>query len=426
MKKTALALVTVVILASCGGDDSASTATDAATSTATDAGTSTDAPVATDAVDAGAADGVLSVPEEFTTIQEAVDAASPGDLVLISPGVYNEAVNVTTDEITIRGLDRNEVVLDGQFELDNGVRVLGASGVAVENLTAQNYTNNGVFWTSVDGYRGSYITAYRNGDYGVYAFDSINGLLEHSYASGSPDAGFYIGQCYECNAVMDDVISEYNGLGYSGTTSGGNLLHRQQPLQQQPRRHQRQLGHLRAVLPAASGHDRRQHRVRQQPGATPRRSTTRILAMNNGILVDGGIGNVIERNLVYDQTKVGIGLMPFLEYEPNDAEPSEDTWDLPCSETATCRWPIPTRSRRSCGHAKENRVVGNVVEGSGVADLAVSAVDAALARDRSHHPRQLLRRQRVHHERTDRHRRRCFPCEGTGSGGDWLRAISTW
>ena len=68
---------------------------------------------------------MLAVPEEFDTIQGAVDAASPGDLVLISPGVYHEAVNVTTDEITIRGLDRNEVILDGNFELDNGVRVLG-------------------------------------------------------------------------------------------------------------------------------------------------------------------------------------------------------------------------------------------------------------------------------------------------------------
>ncbi len=143
--------------------------------------------------------------------------------MLISPGVYHEAVNVVTDRITIRGLDRNEVVLDGRFELDNGIRVLGAGGVAIENLTVQNFTSNGVFWTGATGYRGSYLTAYRNGLYGIYAFDSVDGLLEHSYASGSRDGGFYIGQCYECNAVMDDVVSEYNGLGYSGTNAGGDL-----------------------------------------------------------------------------------------------------------------------------------------------------------------------------------------------------------
>lgn len=73
--------------------------------------------------------------------------------MLIAAGTYHEAVQVTTDELTIRGLDRNEVVLDGEFDLDNGFRLLlGAKGVAIENMTAMNYTRNGFFWTGVDGY----------------------------------------------------------------------------------------------------------------------------------------------------------------------------------------------------------------------------------------------------------------------------------
>src|SRR5690554_366706 len=56
---------------------------------------------------------VREVPGEYETIQAAVDAAEPGDLVLISPGTYNEAVTVETDRLTIRGLDRDKVILDG-------------------------------------------------------------------------------------------------------------------------------------------------------------------------------------------------------------------------------------------------------------------------------------------------------------------------
>ena len=70
----------------------------------------------------------------------------------------------------------------------------------------------------------SYLTAYRNGDYGIYAFDSQWGQFDHSYASGSPDAGFYIGQCNPCHAVITDVVAEYNQLGYSGTNSSGDLF----------------------------------------------------------------------------------------------------------------------------------------------------------------------------------------------------------
>jgi hypothetical protein len=423
MKKTALALVTVVILASCGGsDDNASDATDAPAGTdapaATDAPEQTSAPSSTEATNEGADDGVLAVPDEFATIQEAVDAASPGDLVLISPGVYNEAVNVTTDELTIRGLDRNEVILDGQFELDNGVRVLGASGVAVENLTAQNYTNNGVFWTSVDGYRGSYLTAYRNGDYGIYAFDSVNGLLEHSYASGSPDAGFYIGQCYECNAVMDDVIAEYNGLGYSGTTSGGNLYiinsrfnNNRAGINMNSATYELCYPQRRATIVGNTVYDNNQTDTPAIDDA--------ILAQNNGILVEGGIGNVIERNLVFDQGKVGIGLVPFPEFEPNDAEPSEDTWDLPCSETRDLPLADPDTLEAILWSPKQNSVVGNVVENSGVADLAISAVDGSLA---PIDPTTLGNcfAGNVFTSSAPTDIEALLPCEGAGSGADFL------
>jgi plastocyanin len=162
------------------------------------------------------------VPQEYPTIQNGVDAANPGDLVLIDKGEYNEAVFVTTPSVTLRGVDRNGVILDGKFELGTGIMV-GGNGVAVENMTARNYTLNGFFWTGVQGFRGSYLTAYNNGDYGIYAFGSSDGLFEHSLASGSPDSAFYVGQCAPCRVVLNDVIGKYSGLGYSGTNSSGEM-----------------------------------------------------------------------------------------------------------------------------------------------------------------------------------------------------------
>ncbi len=162
------------------------------------------------------------VPQEYPTIQNGVDAANPGDLVLVDKGVYYEAVFITTPSVTLRGVDRNEVILDGKFEVGTGVMV-GANGVAIENMTARNFTLNGFYWTGVKGFRGSYLTAYRNGDYGIYAFGSSDGLFEHSYGSGSPDSAFYVGQCAPCRVVVNDVIGDYSGLGYSGTNSSGDM-----------------------------------------------------------------------------------------------------------------------------------------------------------------------------------------------------------
>src|SRR4051812_34832494 len=69
------------------------------------------------------------VPQDFPTIQKAVDAAKPGELVLVSPGVYKEAVDVTTKDLTIRGVNRNTVILEGGFKLENGIRVVETEGV---------------------------------------------------------------------------------------------------------------------------------------------------------------------------------------------------------------------------------------------------------------------------------------------------------
>ena len=175
-------------------------------------------------------EATLLVPDEFPSIQAAVDSAGPGDLVLIEPGVYLESVVVETADLVIRGLDRNKVIVDGELTRETGIAVF-ADGVAVENLTIRNFTDNGVFFTGdydidrvLTGYRASYVTAHNNGLYGIYAFNANYGLIEHSYGSGHPESAFYIGQCQPCDALIVDSIGERNTFGYTGTNAGGELF----------------------------------------------------------------------------------------------------------------------------------------------------------------------------------------------------------
>jgi parallel beta-helix repeat protein len=181
----------------------------------------------------GAHGRVLRVPASYRTIQAAVDAARPGDLVLIAPGVYDESVTVAAGhgDIVLRGVDRSRVVLDGQNRLANGITV-SADGVAVENLTVHNYLVNGVVWQPsgqygsgqpLQGWRGSYITAYDNGLYGVYAFGAEHGRFDHVYASGQPDSGVYVGDCNPCDALVVDSTAEHNQVGYEATNASGDV-----------------------------------------------------------------------------------------------------------------------------------------------------------------------------------------------------------
>jgi hypothetical protein len=164
----------------------------------------------------------LRVPEDYLTLSAAVKAAQPGDLIAVAPLIYHETVIVHTPDLTIRGRNRNTVILDGKFTLPNGFLVR-ANDVVLENMTVRHYVGNGFYWYGVHGYRGSYLTAYANGDYGLYAYLSVDGQFDHDYAAGQPN-GFYIGACHPCNAVITEVLAEKNGLGYSGTNAGGNLV----------------------------------------------------------------------------------------------------------------------------------------------------------------------------------------------------------
>ena len=283
---------------------------------------------------------LVRVPQDAATIQEAVDAAEPGGLVLISPGVYEEAVVVTTPFLTIRGLDRNETILEGGFELDNGIQVIEADGVAIENLTARNYVLNGFFWSSVFGYRGSYLTAYGDGDYGLYAYDSAYGQFDHSYASGHPDSGFYIGQCHPCHAVITDVLAENNAIGFSGTNAGGDLFivnsewrDNMSGIVPNTLDSEELAPQSDAVIAGNYVHDNNNADAPAKEIAYP--------SLGIGIIVNGGRDNLVTQNLVENHVNFGIALLP---------SPDENVW-----------------------LTEGNEVRDNVIRSSGDADLVLAA-----------------------------------------------------
>jgi hypothetical protein len=223
---------------------------------------------------------------QYTSVQAAVDAAKPGDWILVAPGDYKEAgtrapagsngagaaVLVEKPGIHIRGMDRNGVVLDGTKAgapqcsgsaaeqnlgpLDpegrpsgrNGLEVFKAEGTSVENLSACNFLTgsrgggNQLWFNGGDGsgkqelgsWRGAFLSAtstYYEGrskpfaSYGIFTSNTFGpGLYTQVYANNQADSAFYVGACPDCNTVLDHAHGQNSDLGYSGTNSGGHLI----------------------------------------------------------------------------------------------------------------------------------------------------------------------------------------------------------
>ena len=306
----------------------------------------------------------------------------PGDLILIAPGTYHEAVDVETDDLTIRGLDRDEVDPRRRVRArQRHPRARRERGRGREPDGAELHHQRLLLdrRRRATGRRTS--RPIRTGDYGIYAFDSINGpdrSLVHRPGVTTPASTS--ASATRATPCIDDVLSEHNGLGYSGTNCRWQPADRQLGLPQQPGRDRAQLGQLRAVLSRARDDHRRQPRVLQQPArhAGDRRGDARPWA--TGSSSPAGSATSSSATSVCDHDIDGIGLVPFVEDDANDDLPTQDEW------TTAVRRDQGRRSRSSIpaticrGTSFENRVIDNVVSDSRVGDLAVALGTAPTCR----------------------------------------------
>lgn len=287
---------------------------------------------------AGAA--VVRVPQDTASLQQAVDRVRPGGLVLVSPGVYRESITVAKPRVVLRGTQRSTVVVDGEFQRSNGITVTGAGSV-VENLTVRNHLANGVLFTGVTderlqaggaggagydpldtvkfpplkGFRASYVTAYNNALYGIYAFDARSGVIEHSYASGHADSGIYVGQCRPCDTVVRHNTVEHNAVGLEVTNASerlyllGNRAARNRVGLTLNSNDLEALGPQHdAVIAGNAFTDNNDDRSPEQADG----------GFGIGVGAGGGRGNVIERNLISGNRAAGVLLSDVQGYPALD------------------------------------------------------------------------------------------------------------
>ena len=201
---------------------------------------------ATMAIPASAADLTVGAQGRFSTIQQAVDAAKPGDTVRVAPGTYTENVVVnkqltitaTSGRPTVQAADPSKDVfllsspgvrIDGLTITGgaSGVEIQGVSKCVVTNVIAQdnvravylaNSTQNEISNSNLAG----------NG-YGVYGDGASNNTISSNVATGERGNGIALGDGIflnygDSNIITRNNLSANHVFGISLYTSTRNII----------------------------------------------------------------------------------------------------------------------------------------------------------------------------------------------------------
>jgi len=133
--------------------------------------------------------GVIYVPTDYSTIQEAINAASEGDTVFIRNGTYFENI-VVNKTVAIVGENVETTIVDGLQHRD--VIVVAADNVSVSDLTVQNGKYCGIEVLSSVNCTLTNIMA-RNNEFGIDLFESRNCSLTGNTATNN-ELGLSLGR----------------------------------------------------------------------------------------------------------------------------------------------------------------------------------------------------------------------------------------
>lgn len=152
-----------------------------------------------------------------SAIQQAVDEAVSGDTIVVPPGTYaGPTVSVTTSGLTIVGSKAAIIDATGntygitvgtQLTFDPGPAcpAYSVSDFAISGLSVRNAEDTGIFLFGVDKFEVSSGDYLNNGQYGIFARCSRDGLIDRNSGGGGNDATIYVG-------VDNETVVEKNHL----------------------------------------------------------------------------------------------------------------------------------------------------------------------------------------------------------------------
>jgi hypothetical protein len=163
------------------------------------------------------------------SIQAAVDAAEPGDTIVVLGGVHRETVVIEKDGISLRGV---KAVLEppteptegpcegagfcvlGDVDFDTGKVSEYVEDVSISGFTVRNFSDFGIVGFGARDAKFVKNRTFNTGEYGITSFFSIGTRVISNITSGAEDTAIYVGDSplAKTKIVNNDTYDSSSGI----------------------------------------------------------------------------------------------------------------------------------------------------------------------------------------------------------------------
>jgi len=176
---------------------------------------------------------ILYVPDDYSAIQQAVNATLPGSTIIVRDGTYTENIDVTVDHLTIQSENGSASCIVNASASNDHVFEVTKDYVNISGFTVQGATGNskaGIYLNGVDYCNISHNTASNN-DYGIYLDTSSDNNLTGNTASNNDEYGISLDYSINNHIYNNYFNNTHNAYEYDSNnvwnitrTAGRNII----------------------------------------------------------------------------------------------------------------------------------------------------------------------------------------------------------